>query len=186
MRMKKDTLHKLFDQPEGSFDLEAPEKGHQDRFLQKLNESKGVKNLMPPKRKSGWKLFSIAASCLLIISLGIGIANNYKNTEEVISPEIQETQFYFASLLEEEIEKLNDTATEDTKSIINDVMIQLDRLESDYKKLELILLENGNNKQILYAMITNFQTRINLLKDVIQQIEEVKQQKNTTNENNII
>lgn len=187
MYMKEDNLEELFDQLEGEFDIENPEKGHQDRFLKKLNTSKNTVVLTQPRKRNLWKPLSIAASLLFLISLGLGITKNSTSSEEIISPEIQETQLYFSSLLEEEIEKLNTIADKDTQVIIDDVMLQLQKLETDYDNLKRMLIENGNDKQILYAMITNFQTRVDLLKDVIYRIEEIKQQqKLNENENNII
>ena len=55
--------------------------------------------------------------------------------------------------------------------------------ENNYKELELDLINGGNSKLILSAMITNFQTRIDLLQDVLQQVEEIK---NIDHENTII
>ncbi|NAS30239.1 hypothetical protein GTQ40_04595 [Flavobacteriaceae bacterium R38] len=183
--MKNDNLEELFNQLEGKFDIDTPEEGHQERFLQKLNAQQDVVTLTNPKRKKQWRILSIAATLLLLVSVGIGINKNNNDPETVISPEIQETQIYFTSLLNEEVEKLNAASDEDTKTIIDDAMIQLKRLEADYNKLEENLLENGSSKQILYAMITNFQVRIDLLEDILSRIEEIKQQKNS-NESNII
>jgi len=62
-------------------------------------------------------------------------------------------------------------------------MIQLKKLETNYKQLETDLINGGNDKLILSAMITNFQTRIDLLQDVINQIETIKNLKNYNDEN---
>jgi hypothetical protein len=59
-------------------------------------------------------------------------------------------------------------------------------LETDYKKLEQDLIQGGDSKLILSAMITNFQTRIDLLREVMERVEEVKQFKNESHENTII
>ena len=53
----------------------------------------------------------------------------------------------------------------------------------DYIKLEGELLNGGNSKLILSAMITNFQIRIDLLNDVLNQIETIKNLKNYNDEN---
>ena len=58
-------------------------------------------------------------------------------------------------------------------------------MEKDYKELERNLIQGGNSKLILSAMITNFQTRINLLNAVLNQIETIKILKNNGNENTI-
>jgi len=185
MHMKNDNLDDLFNQLDGRFDINLPEEGHQERFLQKLKtQDKGVV-LNKPKRKNSWKLMAIAATLLLLISVGTGIIKNNNSTPSIAS-EIQETQLYFASLLNEEIEKLNAASNEDTKVIIDDAMTQLKKLEANYNKLEEMLQEDGNSKQILYAMITNFQVRIDLLKDILIRIEEVKQQKSNNEKINTI
>jgi len=55
-------------------------------------------------------------------------------------------------------------------------------LDADYEKIKLELLKNGENKQIIYAMIRNLQTRISFLENVLQQIETTENLKNTTDE----
>ena len=42
--------------------------------------------------------------------------------------------------------------------------------------------KNGENKQIIYAMISNLQTRISFLQTVLKRIEENENLKNTTDE----
>ena len=65
-------------------------------------------------------------------------------------------------------------STPETQKLIADTLIQLRTLDTDYKKMEQDLLNGGNSKLILSAMITNFQTRIELLNEVLEQIEEIK------------
>jgi len=62
-------------------------------------------------------------------------------------------------------------------------MLQLQRLETGYQNLEQDLVNGGNSKLILSAMITNFQTRIDLLQDVIDQISTIKTLKNQNDAN---
>jgi len=62
-------------------------------------------------------------------------------------------------------------------------MAQLTKLEINYKKLEQDLIGGGNSKLILSAMITNFQTRIDLLQEVMDKIENIKTFKNYDDEN---
>ncbi|WP_340076520.1 hypothetical protein [Leptobacterium sp. I13] len=178
--MEKDTIKELFDQLQKNLDVESPKYGHRERFQEKL------KNYPPKKRTqlNWWKPLSIAASIAVLISIGIGYFSSLQTNS--LSPEVAKTQFYFASLLEQEMEKLDATATKDTRTIVADAMVQLKKIEGDYKTIEEELLKSGESKQLLYAMITNFQTRINLLKQVINQIEEVKQFKITQNEKNRI
>ncbi|WP_340198895.1 hypothetical protein [Ascidiimonas sp. W6] len=180
MSMKKDAIEELFTSLEHTFDIAEPENDHQARFMEKLQKS-GVKPLRIAKKNKAWywKPLSIAASIAILVVFGLKLINN---SVPNVSPEVEKTQFYFASLLNEEIEKLNTIADDDTKILVNDVMQQLTKLQEDYTLLEQELVKHGDHKKILYAMIINFQTRINLLQEVIHQIEEAKKLK-TSNTN---
>lgn len=174
--MEKDNLENLFRNLEGQFDTEEPNHGHEQRFLEKLNQSKRTVT-MTRTQFNWWKPLSIAASLAFLIALVYGKLDFNPSLEEQvaeISPEVANTQFYFASLIEEQVKELEAEDSPETKQIISDTMSQLKKLEKDYKVLESELLDGGNSKLILSAMITNFQTRIDLLNDVLDQIETIK------------
>ena len=184
--MKKDTIDELFIELQDKMDYAEPTNGHQQRFLEKLNESKGVATLAP-KKKNPWMLFlSVAASIAILLSVGMFQLNTASSIEDQvaeISPEASNTQFYFANLIEEQINELNSEKSPETEKIINDTMTQLKKLQLNYTKMEQDLLNGGNSKLILSAMITNFQTRIDLLNEVMIQIENIKSIKKSNDEN---
>ena len=184
--MNEDKLNELFKSLQGNFDVEEPAMGHQERFLAKLNASKGVVGLEQKQRKSWWKPLSIAASIVLLCGLSIGLFNSTASVDEQvaeISPEVSQTQFYFASLIEEQVKQLESKNSPETKKLIDDTMIQLQKLQTNYAKLEQDLLNGGNSKLILSAMITNFQTRIDLLEEVMNKIETIQNLKANNDEN---
>ena len=186
--MKKDDIESLFKNLEGSFDIAEPAAGHQQRFLDKLGDAKETQSHIVRKR-SWWKPMAIAASVALLISVGIITFNNTSSVADQvaeISPEISNSQRYFTSLIEEQIKEIENQSTPETEKIIEDTMLQLKRLEKNYMSLEKQLLEGGNSKLILSAMITNFQTRISLLQDVLDQIGTIKNIKTYSDENTII
>lgn len=183
--MKKDNIEQLFENLKGSFDTEEPAKGHEERFLKKLVLGNEVTRT-PIKKSSWWKPLSIAASIVVLIAVGVGLLNqtNYRQEQMAnISPEVSNTQFYFASLIEEQVKEIQSESTPETQKIITDTMVQLAILETDYTKLEKEMLSGGNDKILLKAMITNFQTRIDLLQDVLEQIETIKNLKNYNDAN---
>ncbi|WP_281540696.1 hypothetical protein [Maribacter aestuarii] len=182
--MEKDNLEKLFAELRGSFDTEEPNTGHQQRFLEKLKSSNGVVQINR-KKFIWWKPLSIAASIALLLGVVFGQLFSEPTIEErlaQISPEVSNAQFYFASLIEEQVKELEAESSPQTQKIISDTMAQLADLKLDYNKLEQELLKGGNSKLILSAMITNFQTRIDLLNDVLSQIETIKNLKNHNDE----
>ncbi|PIF00544.1 MAG: hypothetical protein CR994_05605 [Maribacter sp.] len=183
--MEKDRLKELFDGLEGGFDTREPKAGHQDRFLEKLEQANRTITLHKKKR-NWWKPLSIAASVAIISLLAIGgyIARPSLDEQVAqISPEASNTQVYFTSLVEDQVKQLENESSPETQEIINATMSQLEKLETNYEKLETDLINGGNNKLILSAMITNFQTRIDLLQDVINQIEVIKNLKKQNNAN---
>ena len=169
-------MEKLFDRPIGSFDSAEPQEGHRQRFLEKLNAPKGAV-ARDRKKKSGWKPLAIAASIALLCMIAVGLYESEPTLDQKvagISPEVSRTQLYFAGLIEEQVKELESESTPGTRHIIDDTMVQLDKLESDYARLEQDLVNGGNSKLILGAMITNFRTRIDLLQDVLDKMETIK------------
>ncbi|MCG2459569.1 hypothetical protein K8352_02270 [Flavobacteriaceae bacterium F89] len=184
--MKKIDLESVFKELEGTFDTEIPQEGHQARFLQKLRGQKVVSQ--PRTEKSWWRPLAIAASIAVLLSVGLGLFNSFPTKNEriaKISPEASKTGIYFANLVNEQINVLKKESSPETERIIDDTMAQLATLDSDYQKMEQDLLQGGNSKLILSAMINNFQTRIALLQDVLNQIEAIKSVKNKSDETSI-
>lgn len=181
--MEKDNIEKLFESLNGTFDTKEPANGHEERFLEKLKLGPKA----APTKKIFWrKPLSIAASVLILLAVGMGLWNQTNTTPEQMvnmSPEVSNTQFYFANLIEEQVKELQSESSPETQKIITDTMAQLTTLETDYSKLEKEMLAGGNNKMLLKAMITNFQTRIDLLQDVLEQIETIKNLKNYNDAN---
>lgn len=183
--MKKDNLDELFERLQGSFDLEEPTTGHQERFLEKLNQTKGVKTLTQ-KKTNWWKTLSIAASIALLCVLGLQVFNakpSIKQQVVEIAPEVSETEFYFANLIEQQVQQLRDAKSPETAKLVDDALAQLNKLENDYSALQQELVNGGDSKIILNAMIINFQTRIDLLKEVLDNIENIKNLKAFNDEN---
>ena len=183
--MEVDHIEKLFEELKGSFDTAEPADGHRLRFLAKLEATSKV-STKTKKNLFGWKPLSIAAAVLILCSLGFNFLYTSPSVQQQvskISPEISNTENYFASVIEDQVKKMQKESTPETQKLIADTMTQLRNLDNDYKKMEQDLLDGGNSKLILSAMITNFQTRIDLLNEVLEQIEEIKNFKNYENEN---
>ena len=183
--MKKDNLNTLFENLEKDFDIEMPNLGHEQRFLNKLNnktesgviKTNSVRNLWRP-------IMGVAASVILLISIFIGVQQDSTTNDLAdISPEMANTQSFFINAIAEELDKLEAENSPEAQILIKDAMAQMVILENEYEKLKQNLSESGEDKRVIYAMIANFQNRIDVLQNVLQQIEDVKQLKNNTYEN---
>lgn len=178
MKTSKDPIESLFKRLENQWDTEYPNLGHTDRFLKKLNKEP------IQKRKNNWFPMGIAASLVLIVGLVVfyQIKQEPINQWENASVQTKETHDYFASVVEKELSSLKAKQTPKTKDIINDALLQMNVFEADYQKIVLELQKNGDSKQLLHAMIVNFQTRISFLESIINQIEIINHQKTIPNE----
>jgi len=176
----KDKLEIKFKELKGQFDLEHPRMGHFDRFEARLN------NVDSGTKKRSFKLYSaisIAASIILFFGIWIGSSFSNNGMElAAISNEMSETQQYFITTIEREIEAIEGEKSEENKLLISDAMIQLTKLEDQYKLLTLELKESTEDQRIIYAMISNFQQRIELLQNLLEQLKEIRNLKTITHE----
>ncbi|WP_177733308.1 MULTISPECIES: anti-sigma factor [Flavobacterium] len=180
MKEEKDNLTTLFNRLEKDWDFEEPESGHQERFFDKIQQKKKTRYWMP---------VTVAASVILCIGSYFmyyqhqtPAAKEWADT----SPKVQEIHFYFTAIIDNELEKVTERDTPENKKIIADAIIQMQKLDSDYEKIKLELLHNGENKQLIFAMLTNLKTRISFLEDVLHQIDNNNKLNKKSHENNML
>ena len=176
----KNNIDSLFEN-QNHWDFEEPNQGHQKRFAAKLRKQQAT----PITKKKYWIPLSIAASLLLVIGLFYFTSTKAEIEKIAFSPQVQETHDYFSSVINTELASLKKQETPQNKALINDAMKEMETLEKDYDKLKEEIGKNGENKQIIYAMITNMQTRISFIKSVLDQIEELNNLKNTKDESHL-
>ena len=177
----KDNLDNIFKNLENQFDIEEPDFGHFNRFEEKLNANEGKKTAK--SNRTFLYYISIAASITLIFGIWIGASFSHKGMELAnVSKEMEETQSYFIATIHKELETVEKERNNDTNIIINDALEQIKILETQYQKLTVELKESNGDKRVIYAMISNFQQRIDILQNLLDQIKEVKQLKKQNNE----
>ncbi|MEH6537465.1 MAG: hypothetical protein V7719_13790 [Psychroserpens sp.] len=184
--MNKNTIDNLFKTLEGDFDTEMPNLGHKNRFLEKLKQQNHPVVNSQPKKTNYWKPFlAVAASIVLCFSVFTIMQQQEPELMDLasVSPELSQTQSFFTTAIEQELATLETERTPETEDMIYHAMRQLSVLEKEYETLKIDLNESGNDKRVIYAMITNFQNRIDVLKTVLEHIEEVKNFKLNQNEN---
>jgi len=174
--MKKDMIDDVFEGLQGQFDIEAPEVNHEQRFLEKLQKQQNKVVDLHKKSSFNWKSFlAIAASITLVIALFIG-NQPQEITDDLasVSPEMAETQEFFAATIAQELTKLENVNSPQARLLASDAIKRIELLEKEYEALKKDLKTSGNDKRVIYAMISNFQNRIDILQTVLLQIENVK------------
>jgi hypothetical protein len=178
--MKKDNekLDTLFEKFNQQWDIEELSNGHKQRFQSKLIVKKrSISKLLP---------LAIAASIVLLLGISLIYNDDNKSSElQFASKETKQTDSIFTVIINKELEKLNGKKSPENKRIIVDALKQMKVLDQDYEKIIKELETNGENKQIIFAMLSNLQTRISFLQTVLQHIEKNEQSMHLPDEKTI-
>jgi len=168
----KDNFDNIFKDKRSEFDFAEPNIGHFNRFEAKL---KAQNNKTIIVKKTPWYWLAVAASVLLFFGYWLGNYNTAKGLELAdVSPKMEETQNFYLATIHKEIELINNEKTPENKKIIEDAFIQLEILEKNYQKLTLELKESNEDKRVIYAMISNFQKRLEVLQNLVDRLEDFK------------
>ncbi len=162
-----------------------------DTGVPSLNVWASLDQHLDRQRPSGrvvWmRRLRLAAAVALLLTAGGGIGayltNSSKTLESLadVSPEHAEMERYFSSQVNEKLAKL--------ATYKQDGMVKADIQELDeaYEQLKLEL-ENapaGADEQIIQAMIETYQTKISILEQVLEKIENVNPTTINTAENEV-
>lgn len=189
-------IRELFKQ---DFQLENGEtmpKGHENRFLNKLEGA------IPQKKASNFSWYNIAATVLLFIALGIG-AYGYFQSEIIIndntvvdmktntstkslgdiSPNLKKVEDYYIANINLELSKVK--VTQENKELFDGYVNRLEVLNQEYGKLSIELNNLGPNEQTVNALIGNLKLRLNLMYRLKEQLKTLKTIKNKSSVNSI-
>lgn len=170
---ENEKLDQLFEKFQNQWDIQEVKSNHEERFLEKLKGRKSNKSY----------IFAIAASIVVLLGISVFYTNKEKpNDLKFASKETKRTDSIFTVLIENQLEKIKEKKSPENEKIIVDALKQMKTLDSDYDKIIIELETNGESKQIIYAMISNLQTRISFLQNVLQHIEDNEKLKNNTDE----
>jgi len=161
----KDQLDTFFKNT--NFDTDVPRFGHLERFEKRLNPTE-------KKKAFSYKWMSIAAS--IILMLGFWIGTNQTNTTIVladVSPQMQEAENFFVATISQEIREIERFRNPKTEHVIEDALNQLEKLEDKYQELVKELNNSNKDRRVIYAMINNYQRRIEILQNVLKQVDEI-------------
>lgn len=191
--MQQDIREKLKQYKEEHIELSSNHKSKFEALLQQeIHQQK-------PKKKT-FKWLSIAASIVLLLSLGIqfysseNIETQLKDAEtssaqkEItlgnISPEFNAIETYYTNSINLEISQLD--FSEDYKEIVDSYLFKISELTKEYKSLTKELNTNGVNDATIDALIRNMQLRLQLFQRLKKQLNELKKLNTKQNETQII
>lgn len=182
-------LRELFKEEKGK--KQPMKKGHEERFLNRLDKE------LPVQRKSTFYFIKIAASILVLFSLGIYTYINFvnevpepsaivdKGTENResqeyslgdLSPDLKKIENYYVANINLELSRLE--VSDENKALVDDFMSRLSELDKEYQRLNIELNEIGPNDQTINALIKNLQLRLQLLQKLKLKLDQLKSSEN--------
>ncbi len=189
-------LRNMFKEHDGK-EVYPMKKGHEERFVKRLDKE------FPQKKKSFFFILKIAASILVLVSVGMYTYRKYSGEAPIkttvvdkdrglqenstislgdLSPDLKRVENYYVANISMELSQLE--LSQDNEALVNSFMERLAELNEEYKKLNVELNEIGPNDQTITALIKNLQLRLQLLHKLKEKLNELKSSENeevTTN-----
>lgn len=158
-------------------------KGHEDRFLKKLNQHKN-------KEKKSINLWKYAAVITPIFMLSIYFVLESREMEQnnpievrEYSADLGEATDHFSYIISEKVKEVKAQKTPENAQMIDKSLNELKSLQENYNKLLLDLKESGGNPQVIKSIMLNLNLQIKILESVLNQIEFKQELKQHPNEN---
>jgi hypothetical protein len=168
------------------FDGSEPSDGHFERFSMKL-EIRAQKNA--PKRSIVPYLLRAAVVTLLVTLSSLWTWDHFIRTGSSrmtlgqVSPQYKEVENYYVhqvNMMEGEIVNLDFKNNPEQKSVLVQEMKSMD---SVYVSLQKELKANPNDERIINAMIEHYQTKIEVMNYILNQLRTVKNGNENKTEN---
>jgi hypothetical protein len=164
-------------------------KGHNKTFENRLDEVFGK----APKKDYSiiYKMAAVAIIAILstvfVLNQDFGFSNNpqeqiveaQKISLGDISPELKTVENYYLTSIKLELATLE--TTEEHQAMINSYLEELKNINKAYDDLQEDLNEYGVTEEIINAMIDNLQLRLELLQDLKEKLNNLKQKQNEKN-----
>lgn len=138
----------------------------------------GIEKKLDKGRKRHLSYYISRVAAVVAIFMLSFVAQRYfyhqKNSVAKI-PELQEAEVYYSSLIDQKLKEVRPMLTE-----FPDIQKELDgdmtELDSVYNSLKDDLEDNVSNQQVIEAMIENYRTRIDILEEMLQFLDNDKKE----------
>jgi hypothetical protein len=175
-------LRSFFDERKEEFNSSEPKDGHFDRFREKLDKLK-------EKRKGiSFDILYKSAAAVIIILLSVLMYMRYENRDtdksvktaktfhiENTTPEpedYQEVEQYLKSSMEDKLNEFENIQCKNSDVDYKEIMNEIEELDKNYLELKTELENGMEDERIINAMIDIYQSKIELLNQVINQVNK--------------
>jgi hypothetical protein len=180
------TIEEAFRNSRNFWDDQEPEQGHFERFSVKLELRRQV---MTPKRSIVPYLLRAAVVTLLVTLSSLWTWDHFIRTDNQrmslgqVSPQYKEVENYYihqVSLMQDEIVNTDiQNSPEQKKMLIS----ELKSMDSVYVSLQKELKANPNDERIISAMIEHYQTKLEVMTYIVDQLKSIRKDNTNIEEN---
>lgn len=167
------------------FEDAEPNPGHFERFSLKLEMRASAKrkiNIAPYLLRAAAVTILVTLSSLWTWDHLLSPGRNRMSLSEV-STEYREVERYYVqqtSMMETEIMGIDLANSEEQKDMLKE---ELKNMDVTYKELQKELKANPNDERVINAMIEHYQTKLNVMTYILDQLKQIKNENETQNTN---
>jgi hypothetical protein len=170
-------IEELIRSKRGEFDDREPSDGHFERFSFKLatrlHAGSAKRSILPYLLKAAVVTLLVTLSSLW--TFDHFVRPNLKKTMSLseVSPEYREVESYYVqqvNFMENEFTSLDLSSPEQKDAL----MKEMASMDSVYTELQKELKANPNDQRIIDAMIKHYQTKIEVMSYILDQLKEIK------------
>ena len=191
---ERDYIDELIEKNLEALNDNEPLEGHFARFEEKLKKQHR-------KNQLGWKMVLKVAAAVIFVLLasnqviiyfspdGQGMLKRQTANAEItlasVSPEYGEAEYYYRTSIQAGMEQWNSLVADGVISEQEQSMMseEFDEFEQRYQALQKDLAANPNDERVVNAMLEIYRGKLAVINMIVNKLEEVKQQKNTSYEN---
>jgi hypothetical protein len=180
------TLEEIISTNRRLFDESEPADGHFERFSIKLEMRRRT---IAPKRSIVPYLLRAAVVTLLVTLSSLWTWDHFIRTDNSgmtlgqVSPQYKEVENYYihqVNLMEGEIVDVDLSNNPEQKSVL---LKEMKNMDSVYVSLQKELKANPNDERIINAMIEHYQTKLEVMTYIVDQLKTIRNNNHNTNEN---
>jgi len=163
-------LEKHIKEHRQELDSSVPAKGHEDRFLQMLDQG-------PVRRVNFRHALQIAASIAVILASAVVLIRTSKSgdkiAEQEISPSIMEADLYYSTQVGYRVDQIKEFDFNDAEEKML-LLQELEELDNYQQQLMKDLEANPDDERVVNALIKHYQVKLEVMDQIIYQLNQLK------------
>ncbi len=180
-----DKLEKYFNEQRDAFE-EEPGEGHLNRFEARLDQVHTPKTRQFIKDLPFLKIAAVIVILLLAANLLTYLLP--QRTGHLIQPvangEMNETANFYTTRINSGMSQLKQLADKGigSEAELNQIKKEMDEMDVLHQDLQKEYSDNPNDERVIHAMIEYYQTKLNIINTIKNDLENIKTTKNNNHE----